>query len=418
MKTKRISADEAIAKAKANEQTRETSAGITLVKAAKAPPSWDKNERSARFVMTSQAQDRYGDIVVTDGVDLSEFEQNPVGLLFHNSRTWPVGHWANMEKMLRGRPPRLEGDLIMLPAGGPVKEVDEAAWMIENGGIRACSIGFLPDWDEVESVLDDEGKWMGMRFVRSTLLECSICAIPANPQALAKSFGEDHRLARELIEDILDNWARTPEGVMVPRKAYEEAYSVVKAGDGVVRKDGGITVGGLQVFVRNAGAEEYAFVAEAARKAVEEALAEYTVPKAKDADEGVGLRAAEPDMEPEEEGCKPKKDGGCGDEDEPETATEAAEEAMPEDEKKHVGGLVEGFVKSLSAFFKRKQVDPSDITAESVSATKIQAEASAPEPEQKAAEPAPPTPEEIHETIEAAAAVRARLIASGLIKAA
>lgn len=418
MKTKRISADEAIAKAKANEQVRETKAGFTLMKAAKAPPTWDKTERSARFVMTSQAQDRYGDIVVTDGVDTTEFEQNPVGLLFHNSRTWPVGTWANMEKMLRGRPPRLEGDLIMLPAGGPVPEVDQAAWMIENGGIRACSIGFMPNWDEVEGVLDDEGKWMGMRFVQSTLLECSICAIPANPQALVKAVGEDFRMARELLEDVLDNWARTPEGVIVPRKAYEEAYSIVKAGDGVVRRDS-TRVESVITAEFTGSAESYEKIAELARKAVEDAMAEYTAPKQKDAEEGVGLRAAEPDMEPEEEGCKPKKDGGCGDgeEDEPETASDA-EEAMTEDEKKHVSGIFDGFVKSLAAFFKRKHVEPDEIKADTISATKTLAEAPAPEPEEKAAEPAPPTPEEIMETIEAAAAVRARLLASGLIKAA
>jgi phage head maturation protease len=220
---KKISADEA--QSRRQDQLRSTPKGDALVKAMKAPPSWNEDARSARFTMTTQQVDRYGDIVMTGGGDTTEFERNPVVLLFHSSRSWPVGNWANLEKKLLGRPPRLEGDAILLPPGGPVKEVDEAAWMLANGGIRACSIGFVPDWDEVEMILDDEGKptW-GYRFNKWELVECSICSVPANPGALAKMAEGDHRLAKELLEDVLDNWARTPEGLLMPRSEFEAAY--------------------------------------------------------------------------------------------------------------------------------------------------------------------------------------------------
>ena len=199
----------------------------TITKAARSPASWNKDTRSARYVMNAQSTDRYGDIVVTAGIDTTQFEKNPVGLLFHSSRSWPIGSWSNLEKVLKGRPPRLEGDLTLLPEGGPIPEIDQAAWMIENGGIRACSIGFRPDWDDVEMILDDEGHWTGgLKFLASELLECSVCSVGASPEALIKDAGGDWRLARELVEEMLDTYARTPEGLLVPREEYEKAYRV------------------------------------------------------------------------------------------------------------------------------------------------------------------------------------------------
>lgn len=221
----KMSADEAQSKRK-DHLAKSAGQDNAIVKAAKAPASWNKDQRSARFVMSTQAVDRYGDIVMTDGIDTTEFERNPVGLLFHSSRSWPVGSWGELAKELNRRPPRLEGTLAMLPEGGPVKEIDEAAWMIANGGVRACSIGFMPDWDNVEGIVDDEGFWTGLKFNASTLLECSVCSVPANSQALIKQADGDPRLARELLEDVLDNWTRSPEGLLMPRAEFEAAYRV------------------------------------------------------------------------------------------------------------------------------------------------------------------------------------------------
>jgi phage head maturation protease len=226
MLTKKISADEA--KSKRKDHMRATGRGDAVLKAVKAPPSWDKEARTGRFVMTTQQTDRYGDRVMTEGGDTAEFERNPVALLFHNSRTWPIGSWGNLEKILKGRPPRLEGDLILMPPEGPVAEIDQAAWMIENGGIRACSIGFVPNWDDIEMLLDEEGKWTGgLQFNKWELVECSVCPIPANPGALMKHADGDMKLARELLEDVLDNYAKTPEGLLVPRAEFEKQYRLV-----------------------------------------------------------------------------------------------------------------------------------------------------------------------------------------------
>jgi hypothetical protein len=227
LKTKRVSADEARSNIEKRSTVKSTPRGDAVMKVNKAAigGSWDDETRSARFVMTTQQVDRYGDIVVTAGGITDNFEQNPVVLLCHDSSEWPVGSWANMEKILKGRPPRMEGDSVLLPAGGPVMEIEETAWMLANGGIRACSIGFVPDWENMEMILDEEGHWTGgFQFNAWELVECSLCPVPANPGALMKAAAGEMKLAREFIEDILDNYARTPDGLLVPRAEFEKAY--------------------------------------------------------------------------------------------------------------------------------------------------------------------------------------------------
>jgi phage head maturation protease len=220
----RISADEAAELRR--DHLRRGAAGVDqLMKVAQAPASWDAATRSARFVMTSQTTDRYGDVVVTGGLDTAQFEKNPVAFLNHDSRSWPIGSWGNVEKLLRGRPPRMEGDLALLKSGGPIPEVDQAAWMIANGYMKACSIGFIPNWDAIERVTDDKGEWTGgLKFNEAEIVECSLCGVPANPEALAKSIEGNVAFAREAIEQVLDNWARDPEGKLIERTAFEDLY--------------------------------------------------------------------------------------------------------------------------------------------------------------------------------------------------
>lgn len=195
-----------------------------LFKIAKAPASWNPDKRSAKFVMTAEVEDRYGDVVVTKGADTAEFVKNPVVLWAHNARGFPIGTWSDLEIM----PKRMEGVANLLEEE-TIAEADTAAKLIAQGALRACSIGFMPKkW---ESIKDDKDRWTGYRFLEWELLECSICSVPANPKAIVKSAGEDERLALQAIELVLDEWARTPDGLIVPREEYEKAYAFTKNKD-------------------------------------------------------------------------------------------------------------------------------------------------------------------------------------------
>jgi phage head maturation protease len=187
MRTK-ISADEA-RHLRQHLLSTATDGRAELVKTTSAPASWDAATRSARFVLTKQVHDRAGDLVMIDGIDMMEFLRNPVALLAHASSAFPIGQWQDVKKYMHGAPPLVEGDLKLHPAGGPIVEIDQVAWLLAQGGLKGASIGFLPDWSAVEKVVND-GSWTGgLIFHRSELLEVSVVNLPANPAALAKRFG-------------------------------------------------------------------------------------------------------------------------------------------------------------------------------------------------------------------------------------
>lgn len=197
-----------------------------------APASYDPAKRAADFVMSSETVDRMGDIVRQEGLDLTRFLANPQGLLFHSSRTFPIGQWENVKKKQRPAPKRTEGTFKFAPAGGPIPEIDQSVWAVENGLIRTVSIGFMPrELDVIEH--DDETRtqvgWSwGFDIKTSELLECSLVPIPAQPDAIAKGMIANDQMpaAREFLEKALDEWARDPRtGMLVPRKELEGIYT-------------------------------------------------------------------------------------------------------------------------------------------------------------------------------------------------
>jgi hypothetical protein len=201
----------------------------TLMKAARGAPSWDKEARTARFVMSAEVEDRDRDIILQEGLDVTEFLKNPVAPFSHRSGDFPIGNWQDVEKLLTGRPKRTEGTLKLLPKGID-GQVDRLAGHIEHGSIRACSIGFVPRAVERRPVPDDKKEgyyYPGYKIIEAELVECSPVSVPSNPAALAKAAAEGDTHAREIIEEVLDNWAKHPEtGLLVPRAEFEAAFKV------------------------------------------------------------------------------------------------------------------------------------------------------------------------------------------------
>lgn len=220
----KISLDEIISKRQFG--AKSFNGGDGLTKIYKSPASWNAEARSARFVMTAEVPDRYGDVVVAKGCDRKDFEKNPVVLWAHNSRAFPIGMWSDLVT-INGSPKRIEGTANLSPPE-TVPEADTVANLVAANMLRACSIGFIPkEWEAI----DKQDPWGGYRFNEWELLECSICSVPANPAALVKGAGGDAGLALQAIELVLDEWARTPEGLIVPRQRYEQAYKVQRGAD-------------------------------------------------------------------------------------------------------------------------------------------------------------------------------------------
>lgn len=210
-KTVEISVDEYL-------DTRKlSSADGVMYRAARMPRTFDAESRSAVFVMTDETKDSYGDIVRAKGADLSRFEKNPIALLNH-SPDLVIGTWSEVEQKAK----RIEGK-VTLAAAGTAPHVDMTYNLMSQGILRAASIGFMPR--RVEKILDEQGRWtFGFDILEWELYECSVVSVPANPAALAKSMKQGDVLARDLIEHVLDTYAKTPSGLIVPREEFEAAY--------------------------------------------------------------------------------------------------------------------------------------------------------------------------------------------------
>jgi HK97 family phage prohead protease len=124
------------------------------------------------FVLSDATPDRMGDIVMVGGMDLAGFKKNPVALFSHQA-SFPIGKWRDLH--VEGD--KLIGKLVLAPTGTSDR-IDEIIRLVAADVLRAVSIGFR----SIETRPRDEG---GLVFVKSELVETSLVAIPANPNALA-----------------------------------------------------------------------------------------------------------------------------------------------------------------------------------------------------------------------------------------
>ena len=167
------------------------------------------------FVLSDDTVDRYGDIIVASGWVLTNFKRNPIALFAHDSR-FAIGTWTNI---------RIEGGKLiarlMLAARGTSARIDELISLVEQGILRAVSVGFMPM--EYQPI-DKEKPYGGQRYTKQELLETSLVSVPANPAALqlAKSlnissetmslaFGEQADVRRRDVTTHGEHAARHPK---------------------------------------------------------------------------------------------------------------------------------------------------------------------------------------------------------------
>ncbi len=128
------------------------------------------------FVLSDDTLDRYGDVIDAKGWDLRNFKKNPIALFGH-SGSFPIGTWTNI---------RVEGSKLIatlkLAAKGTSDRIDELINLVEQGILRAVSVGFRPLESEP---IDPKKPYGGQRYTKQELLETSLVSVPANPSALA-----------------------------------------------------------------------------------------------------------------------------------------------------------------------------------------------------------------------------------------
>lgn len=146
----------------------------------------------SRFVANDQEQkNSYGFYVLTSGISLARFENNPVMLDGHYiSNHSVIGRWLNIEK---------EGNLLtMLPEFDTEDEAaNKIAGKVERGYIKGCSMGIIWHPDDLE--------WIGDKLVltKCELYEVSIVAVPSNKNAIHLYNSELQLLKDDEVQTML-----------------------------------------------------------------------------------------------------------------------------------------------------------------------------------------------------------------------
>lgn len=148
------------------------------------------------FVLSDATVDRYGDVVDPAGWSLANFKKNPIALFGH-SGGFPIGKWADV----RVEGGRLVGRLV-LAAKGTSSRLDEIISLVEQGILRAVSVGFRPLKSEP---IDPAKPWGAQRYTKSELLETSLVSVPANPAAIA--LAKSLNLSPEIMDLAFGNTA-------------------------------------------------------------------------------------------------------------------------------------------------------------------------------------------------------------------
>ena len=133
------------------------------------------------FVLTDESVNGYGYRVLTSGIGREQFLKNPVMLYSHEYGLLPIGTWEEVREK--------DGQLLAtakFDEGDPFAQ--EVARKVDEGILKCCSIGFnILGIDESDD-LKLPGQ-IGPTVTKAELLECSICAIGANRNAMRLSDG-------------------------------------------------------------------------------------------------------------------------------------------------------------------------------------------------------------------------------------
>ncbi len=137
------------------------------------------------FKLSDESLNHYGFWILTKGLVLDSFRENPVMLYDHESLgVLPIGRWTNI---------RVEDKVLMADAEFDME--DEFAFKIankvENGFLKGCSIRF----NIIETSEDKKFVKQGQirpTVVKAEVTEASITALPGNKNALKLSYAGKH----------------------------------------------------------------------------------------------------------------------------------------------------------------------------------------------------------------------------------
>ena len=146
-------------------------------------------------IVSTEDEDRSGDVVRASGWNLEHFMAHPVLLASHNyagSLRSQIGEWEGLE--VKGR--KLQGDARYYIGEGN----EEADWgfNLASKGRAAYSVGFMPDPEKTQP------REKGVEYKGQELLEISHVIIPSNRAALTKALAMVDPIVKRLAAECPD----------------------------------------------------------------------------------------------------------------------------------------------------------------------------------------------------------------------
>lgn len=143
-----------------------------------------EDDRILHFIASKEIVDRDFDIVSIKGLDITNFKNNPVILLNHNSSGLPIGKAVKIW--------RLKDELHVKIQFADLEEyevADTAYKLLKGGYLKSLSIRFLPDYSKIEYIETKPGDTKSARriYKSSELLEISVVTVPSNAAALLQA---------------------------------------------------------------------------------------------------------------------------------------------------------------------------------------------------------------------------------------
>ena len=215
-------------------------------------------------IISTENQDRQGEVVKQDGLNTDIFMTNPVVLWAHDYSSLPIGVATRIYK--KDGQTMADGKFAPAEANPFAQQVRK---LYDGGFVRATSVGFIP------TEMGEKGV-----ITKAELLEFSFVPVPANPYALS---------LRTIKEFSLDLNALAMKGLTFQIKAdeekKEEKASDPEEGDACSLEDGTegvITLvdGELKCIAKKA-AEKAEMAADEATETVADELAEHEANEAK-----------------------------------------------------------------------------------------------------------------------------------------
>lgn len=121
------------------------------------------------FLVSDETINSYGYVVLTNGIDTTHFEKNPVMFYMHDRKNGIIGRWENIRK--EGK--KLLADAVFDDSTELSKQVKE---QVEKGFLRSASIGIDVIEKDTINGIDT--------ITKSRLVEISIVDMPSNENAV------------------------------------------------------------------------------------------------------------------------------------------------------------------------------------------------------------------------------------------